>query len=49
VVDVDLETFFDRVNHDVLMGRLAKRIQDRRVRVLIRHYLKAGVGAHAIP
>ena len=36
VVDVDLEKFFDRVNHDVLMGRLAKRIGDRRVLGLIR-------------
>ena len=43
VVDVDLEKFFDRVNHDVLMGRLAKRIADRRVLRLIRLYLKAGV------
>ena len=43
VVDVDLEQFFDRVNHDVLMGRLAKRIDDRRVLGLIRRYLKAGV------
>jgi group II intron reverse transcriptase/maturase len=33
VVDVDLATFFDRVNHDVLMGRLAKRIEDRRILV----------------
>ena len=43
VVDVDLEKFFDRVNHDVLMGRLAKRIKDRRVLGLIRRYLEAGV------
>lgn len=43
VVDVDLEKFFDRVNHDVLMGRLAKRIPDRRVLGLIRRYLDAGV------
>jgi group II intron reverse transcriptase/maturase len=43
VVDVDLEQFFDRVNHDVLMGRLAKRIGDRRVLGLIRRYLEAGV------
>jgi group II intron reverse transcriptase/maturase len=42
VVDVDLEKFFDRVNHDVLMGRLAKRIQDGRVLGLIRRYLNAG-------
>ena len=43
VVDVDLEKFFDRVNHDVLMGRLARRIEDRRVLSLIRGYLEAGV------
>jgi RNA-directed DNA polymerase len=43
VVDVDLEKFFDRVNHDVLMGRLAKRIADRRVLGLIRRYLNAGI------
>jgi group II intron reverse transcriptase/maturase len=43
VVDVDLEKFFDRVNHDVLMGRLAKRIDDRRVLGLIRRYLTAGI------
>ena len=41
VVDVDLEAFFDRVNHDVLMGRLANRIEDRRVLGLIRRYLSA--------
>lgn len=43
VVDVDLEQFFDRVNHDVLMGLVAKRITDARVRTLIRRYLEAGV------
>lgn len=43
VVDVDLSKFFDRVNHDVLMGRLAKRIGDRRLLKLIRRYLGAGV------
>lgn len=48
VVDVDLEKFFDRVNHDVLMGRLAKRIADRRVLGLIRHYLEAGIMAHGV-
>lgn len=46
VVDVDLEKFFDRVNHDVLMGKLAKRIGDRRVLLVIRRYLEAGVMAH---
>lgn len=48
VVDVDLEQFFDRVNHDVLMGRLAKRIADTRVLRLIRRYLDAGVMAHGV-
>lgn len=43
VVDMDLEKFFDRVNHDVLMSRLAHRIGDRRVLGLIRRYLGAGV------
>jgi RNA-directed DNA polymerase len=43
VVDVDLEKFFDRVNHDVLMDRLAKRIADKAVLRLIRHYLTAGI------
>jgi group II intron reverse transcriptase/maturase len=48
VVDVDLEQFFDRVNHDVLMGRLAPRIGDGRVLGLIRRYLKAGVMANGL-
>jgi group II intron reverse transcriptase/maturase len=43
VVDVDLEKFFDRVNHDVLMGKLAKRIEDKRLLGLIRRYLTAGI------
>ena len=43
VVDVDLEKFFDRVNHDILMDRLAKRIADKAVLRLIRRYLQAGV------
>lgn len=43
VVDVDLEKFFDRVNHDVLMHRLSKRIGDTAVLRLIRRYLQAGV------
>jgi RNA-directed DNA polymerase len=46
VVDVDLEKFFDRVNHDVLMERLARRIGDHRVLVIIRRYLGAGVMAY---
>lgn len=48
VVDVDLEQFFDRVNHDVLMGKLAKRIGDRRVLRLVRRYLEAGVLAEGL-
>ncbi|HEF5871253.1 TPA: group II intron reverse transcriptase/maturase [Burkholderia cenocepacia] len=43
VVDVDLEKFFDRVNHDVLMERLSRRIDDKAVLRLIRRYLTAGV------
>lgn len=43
VVDVDLERFFDRVNHDVLMDRLAKRIGDKAVLRLVRRYLDAGI------
>ena len=48
VVDVDLEKFFDRVNHDILMDRLAKRIGDQRVLRLIRRYLQAGILAHGV-
>lgn len=48
VVDVDLEKFFDRVNHDVLMSKLAKRIEDRRVLGLIRRYLDAGILANGV-
>jgi RNA-directed DNA polymerase len=48
VVDVDLEKFFDRVNHDVLMGRLAGRIEDRRMLGLIRNYLEAGMLADGV-
>jgi len=42
VVDVDLEKFFDRVNHDILMERLARRIADKAVLWLVRQYLQAG-------
>jgi RNA-directed DNA polymerase len=42
-VDFDLEKFFDRVNHDKLMGQVAKRISDKRVLKLIRAFLNAGV------
>src|SRR5216683_3340937 len=42
VVDIDLEKFFDRVNHDILMGLVAKRVADKRVLKLIRGFLTAG-------
>ena len=42
VVDMDLEKFFDRVNHDVLMSRIARRIKDKRILLLIRRYLQVG-------
>ena len=48
VVDVDLEKFFDRVNHDILMDRLAKRIADKRALRLIRRYLQAGILTHGV-
>lgn len=48
VVDIDLEKFFDRVNHDVLMGKLAKKISDGRVLRLIRRYLEAGMMADGL-
>ena len=43
VVDIDLEKFFDRVNHDILMSKLAQKVQDRRVHIIIRRYLQSGV------
>jgi len=48
VVDVDLEKFFDRVNHDVLIGRLEQRIGDKRMLGLIRRYLTAGIMANGV-
>jgi group II intron reverse transcriptase/maturase len=48
VVDVDLEKFFDRVNHDVLMGKLSARIEDKRMLGLIRRYLEAGIMANGV-
>ena len=43
VVDMDLERFFDRVNHDVLMARVARKVTDKRLLGLIRRYLRAGL------
>jgi RNA-directed DNA polymerase len=48
VVDMDLEKFFDRVNHDILMSKLAKRIEDKRILRLIRRYLQAGIMVNGI-
>jgi group II intron reverse transcriptase/maturase len=48
VVDVDLEKFFDRVNHDVLMSKLRNRIADRRMRRTIRRFLEAGIMADGV-
>ena len=48
VVDMDLEKFFDRVNHDVLMSKVAYRIEDKRVLKLIRAYLNAGIMADGV-
>ena len=42
MVDLDLEKFFDRVNHDKLMSQVAKRVRDKRLLRLIRSWLKAG-------
>lgn len=43
VVDIDIEQFFDRVNHDILMDRVERKVKDRRITKLIRRYLQAGI------
>jgi len=43
VVDIDLEKFFDKVNHDILMSRVARKIKDKKILLLIRRFLQAGV------
>ncbi|WP_317202993.1 group II intron reverse transcriptase/maturase [Janthinobacterium sp.] len=48
VVDLDLEKFFDRVNHDILMSRMARKVKDERVLKLVRRYLEAGMMSDGI-
>ncbi len=48
VVDMDLEKFFDRVNHDILMNRIARRVTDKRILKLIRQYLVSGIMINGI-
>jgi RNA-directed DNA polymerase len=48
VVDIDLEKFFDRVNHDILMSRVARKVKDKRVLRLIRYYLQSGIMSNGI-
>jgi group II intron reverse transcriptase/maturase len=48
VVDLDLEKFFDRVNHDILMSRVARRVKDERILKLIRRYLEAGMMSEGV-
>ena len=48
VVDMDLEKFFDRVNHDILMSRLARRVGDKRLLKIVRRFLQAGLMRHGV-
>jgi RNA-directed DNA polymerase len=48
VVDVDLEKFFDRVNHDILMSRLARRVADKRLLRIVRRFLEAGLMSNGV-
>lgn len=48
VVDLDLEKFFDHVNHDILMHRVSRKVKDRRLLRLIRRYLKAGMMSEGV-
>lgn len=48
VVDIDLEKFFDRVNHDMLMARLARRVSDKRLLRIVRRFLEAGMMCNGV-
>jgi len=48
VIEVDLDAFFDRVNHDVLMARVARKVKDKRLLGLLRRYLEAGIMADGV-
>lgn len=48
VVDIDLEKCFDRINHDILMGRIARKVTDKRILRLIRWYLQAGIMVNGV-
>lgn len=48
VVDLDIEKFFDEVNHDILMSKVARKVKDKRVLLLIRRYLQAGIMADGL-
>ena len=47
-MDIDLEKFFDRVNHDMLMARVARVVKDKQVLKLIRSYLESGVMVNGV-
>lgn len=48
VIDLDLDSFFDRVNHDILMSRVARKVKDKRILILIRSFLQSGVMAEGV-
>lgn len=48
VIDIDLEKFFDKINHDILMARIARRIKDKRILRIIRRFLQAGIMTNGV-